>query len=134
MLEHQLIQSTGFRNFGPEGARQGFAVRIRIPNYHGTRLSQLDGFDVTVDGEFFSFEKNSFGIRDEVYTLAEMREETVARWGLLEWGEILVDKPGGLVPGIHKVEVKARIRYSYFPPDVHIFPMHAERFATICVA
>jgi Domain of unknown function (DUF6379) len=43
MLEHQLIQSTGFRNFGPVGAREGFAVRIRIPNYHGTRLSQLDG-------------------------------------------------------------------------------------------
>ena len=50
MLEHQLIQSTGFRNFGPDGARQGFAVRLRIPNYHGTRLSQMDGVDVTVDG------------------------------------------------------------------------------------
>lgn len=134
MLEHQLIQSTGFHNFGPVGAREGFAVRVRIPNYHGTRLSQLDGFDVIVDGEYFDHEDNRFGIRDEVYTMAEMREETEARWGLIEWGEILIDKPGGLEPGVHKVEVTARIRYSYFPPDVHIFPMHAERFATICVA
>lgn len=134
MLEHQLIQSTGFRNFGPVGAREGFAVRIRIPNYHGTRLSHLDGFSVTVDGELFSYENNHLSIRDEVYTLAEMREEIDARWGLLEWAEILVDKPGGLAPGVHKVEVLARIRYSYFPPDVHVFPMHAERFATICIA
>ena len=134
MLEHQLIQSTGFHNFGPDGAREGFAVRVRIPNYHGTRLSQLDGFDVTVDGEFFSFEQNRFRIRNEVYTLEEMREAVEPRWGMFEYGYILVDKPGGLAPGIHKVEVKARIRYSYFPPDVHIFPMHAERFATICIA
>ena len=130
-MEHQLIQSTGFRNFGPQGARQGFAVRLRIPNYHGTRLSQMDGVDVTVDGEFFSHESNRFAIRDEVYTLAQMREETKARWGMFEWGSILVDKPGGLKPGIHKVEVLARIRYSYFPPDVHIFTMRAERMATI---
>lgn len=134
MLEHQLIQSTGFRNFGPVGAREGFAVRVRIPNYHGTRLSQLDGFTVTVDGEVFPFEQNRLVIRNEAYTLEELREETTARWGLLEWGEILVDKPGGLAPGIHKVEVLARIRYSYFPPDVHIFPTHETRLATICVA
>lgn len=134
MLEHQLIQSTGFRNFGPVGAREGFAVRIRIPNYHGTRLSQLDGFTVTVDGEVFGYEQNRLGIRDEVYTLEELREETTARWGLLEWAEILVNKPGGLTPGIHKVEVLARIRYSYFPPDVHIFPMHDARMATLCIA
>lgn len=134
MLEHQLIQSTGFRNFGPANARQGFAIRLRVPNYHGTRLSHFDGFDVTVDGEFFGHEKNRFAIRDEVYTLAELREQTEARWSLLEPGSVLVDKPGGLAPGIHKVEVVARIRYSYFPPDVHVFPMRAERYATIVVA
>lgn len=131
MLEHPLIQSTGFRNFGPPGARQGFAVRLRLPNYHGTRLSAFEGADVTVDGEFFSHESNRFAIRDEIYTMAQLREETEARWGMFEWGSILVDKPGGLAPGIHKVAITARIRYAYFPPDVHIFPTRAERLATI---
>ena len=131
MLEHQLIQSSGFRNLGPAGARTGFAFRIRVPNYHGTRLSHFDGADVTVDGEFFGHERNRFAIRDEVYTLEELREETKARWGMFEWGAVIVDKPGGLAPGIHKLEVCARTRYSYFPPDVHIFPMRAARLATL---
>jgi hypothetical protein len=131
MLEYQLIQSTGFRNFGPQGARQGFAVRLRVPNYHGTRLSIFDGADVTVDGEFFSLEKNRFAIRDEVYTLAELRQQTQARWGMFEWGSVLVDKPGGLSPGVHDVAVTAYIRYSYFPPEVHVFPTRADRMATI---
>ncbi len=131
MLEYQLIQSTGFRNFGPVGARQGFEVRLRLPNYHGTRLSIFDGADVTVDGEFFPREKNRFRIRDEVYTLDEMRQQTQSRWGMFEHGTVLVDKPGGLNPGVHKVGVITRIRYSYFPPDVHVFPTRAERMATI---
>ena len=131
MLEHQLIQSTGFRNLGLSGARTGFAVRLRVPNYHGTRLSHFDGADVTVDGEFFGYEKNRFAIRNEVYTLEQLREETQARWSMFEWGAVLVDKPGGLSPGVHRVEITTRTRYSYFPPDVHIFPMRAIRFATI---
>lgn len=131
MLEHQLIQSSGFRNVGPVGAREGFAVRLRLPNYHGTRLSLFDGVDVTVDGEFFPREKNRFAIHDQIYTLEQLRAQTNVWWGLFESGSVLVDKPGGLAPGVHKVEVTARIRYSYFPPDVHVFPTRAERYATI---
>ena len=131
MLERNLLQSTGFRNFGPVGAREGFEVRLRLPNYHGTRLSLLDGVDVTVDGEVFGYEDNRLALRDEVYTLDQLREETEARWGLFEWGSVLVAKPGGLAPGIHKVAVSARVRYSYFPPAFHVFRVPAERLATI---
>jgi hypothetical protein len=131
MLERNLIQSSGFRNFGPVGAREGFEIRLRLPNYHGTRLSLIDGVDVTVDGEFFGHECNRLAIRDEVYTLVELREETEARWDMFEWASLLVTRPGGLAPGIHKVAVTARVRYSYFPPEFHVFAVPAERLATI---
>ena len=131
MLERNLIQSTGFRNTGPAGARDGFEIRLRMPNYHGTRLSLLDGFDVTVDGEFYGHEQNRLAIRDDVYTLDQLREETEARWDLFEWASVRVSKPGGLAPGIHEVAVIARVRYSYFPPDEHIFPVRGRRLATI---
>ncbi len=133
MLEHQLIQSTGFRNFGPVGARQGFEVRLRLPNYHGTRLSLFDGADVRLGDEVFPREKNRFRLGETVYTLEQVRQETQARWGMFEWGTILVDRPGGLPAGVHKVGVTTWIRYSYFPPDVHVFPTRAERYATIVV-
>lgn len=84
-----------------------------------------------MDGEFFSYQRNRFAIRNKVYPLAGLREQTRALWGMFEHGTVLVDKPGGLSPGIHKVEVLACIRYSYFPPDLHIFTMHAEHLATI---
>lgn len=131
MLERDLIQSTGFRNYGPLGAREGFEVRLRLPNYHGTRLSLIDGFDVTVDGEAFGHESNRLTVGNQIYTLEQMREETEARWNLFEWGSVLVKKAGGLSPGVHRVGVVARIRYSYFPPQFHVFQVPAERLATI---
>ncbi|WP_242151859.1 DUF6379 domain-containing protein [Sphingomonas sp. BAUL-RG-20F-R05-02] len=134
MLERSLIQSTGFRNFGQVGARDGFEVRLRIPNYHGTRLSLFDGVDVTVDGEKFPYEQNRLRIRDEVYGLAELREAVDKRWGMFEWASVLVLKTGGLTPGVHRVAVTARVRYCYFPPEMHVFPVNAERMATIVMS
>ena len=74
----------------------------------GTRRSHNDGADVTVDREFFGHERNRFAIRNEVYTLEQLREETRRRWGMFESGEVIVDNPGWLAPGIHKLEVCTR--------------------------
>ncbi|WP_294265385.1 hypothetical protein [uncultured Sphingomonas sp.] len=45
-----------------------------------------------------------------------------------------MDKPGGLTPGIHRIAVAGRIRYSYFPPDVQVSMMRAERLGTVVMA
>jgi hypothetical protein len=131
MVEHQLIQSSGFRNYGPEQDREGFELRIRLPNYRGMRLSLLDGFDITVDGEVFPFEQNLLRLRDTTYTLDEIREAAEVRWELLEWGSVVVKKAGGLKPGIHKVAVCARVRSPYFPPEFQPSFVRAERLGTI---
>jgi len=134
MLERSLIQSTGFRNTGPAGARDGFEIAATVSVLVGDEGRSLDGFDVTVDGEHFGHEQNRLAIRDEVYTLDALREETEARWDLFEWASVRVSKPGGLEPGIHEVSVVARVRYSYFPPDEHVFPVGDRRLATLVLA
>jgi hypothetical protein len=131
MVEHKFIQSSGFRNFGPEGAREGFEVRIRCPNYRGMRLSLFDGVDITVDGETFSYEKNSLRLRDDIFNLEEMREAAEVRWELSEWASVVVRKPGGLTPGIHQVAVCARVRSPYFPPQFQPSFVRDQRLATI---
>ncbi len=54
--------------------------------------------------------------------------------GAFEHTSLLVDKPGGLTPGIHRIAVAGRIRYSYFPPDVQVSMMRAERLGTVVMA
>ncbi len=53
MLEEQLIQTAGFRNVGPEGARTGFQLRVRSPYYRGLWANLIEKPTVTVDGERF---------------------------------------------------------------------------------
>lgn len=131
MYEYQLIQATGFRNFGPVEAREGVEVRLRLPNYRGMRLSLLDGVDVTIDGEFFSYEINKLRLHGEVYDLEAMRDATTVRWAVGDFGSVLVPKAGGLAPGIHHVKVAARTRSPYFPPHLQPLPVNGERLATI---
>ena len=74
MLERSHIQSTGFRNVGPEGARTGFEVRIRQANYRSSRLSLIEGVDITVDGVLYPAEGNLFRLRDKTYTREQLNE------------------------------------------------------------
>ena len=131
MFEHQLIQATGFRNHGPVGARDGFEIRLRVPNYRGLRLSLLDGIDVTVDGEFFSHEITQLILGGVTFDLTAMRAATTVRWAMEEPASVLVPKAGGIAPGIHDVKVAARVRSPYFPPQLQPLPVHAHRKATI---
>lgn len=131
MLERTHMQSSGFRNIGSRDMPSGFQLRLRLPNYRGTRLSLIDGVDVRVDGEHFSHEANRIEIEGRTYTIAEMREETVARWPTGVVATVFVEKPGGLAPGIHTVITTVRLRQPYFPIEFQPTLATEERKATI---
>ena len=134
MLERSHIQSTGFRNYGPAGARLGFEVRIRQPNYRGLRLSLIEGVDLTVDGITYPAESSRIRIGGREYSLAEMAQATEARLPVGTFMTVMVPKPGGLEPGVHKVQSGVRLRPPYFPPRFRPAIARDEQFVTIVVA
>ena len=131
MLERTPIQSSGFSNLGPEGARTGFSLRVRQPNYRGIRLSLVEGISVTVDGEEFPAAGNRVRLNGQTYDLAALDSETQARWPVGTAIEVLVDRPGGLEPGVHLVEILLLLRHPYFPPQFRPSPIHDRRHVTI---
>ena len=134
MLERTHIQSTGFRNVGPEGARTGFEVRLRQANYRSSRLSLIEGIDITVDGVLYPAEHNQVRIGDTAYTHAEMAAETQKRLYVGDFMTVIVPKPGGLEPGVHLVASAIRYRHPYFPPEFQPAIVRNQRHATIVVA
>lgn len=131
MLERHLVQSSGFRNTGPEGARTGFEFRLRLPSYRGLRASLVDGVDVSVDGERFGFEANRYSLGGREFTLDQLREAVDARWPLDEAAIVRVVKQGGLAAGVHEVEVSVRIRQSYVPIEFQPTVITETRHATV---
>jgi hypothetical protein len=131
MLERTLVQSTGFRNTGAQGARTGFEFRLRLPSYRGLRASLVDGVDVTVDGEDFGHEVNRYQIGHDEFSLSQLREATDTRWPLDQACVVLVAKEGGLHPGVHEITVRVRVRQSYIPIEFQPSVFIESRCATV---
>jgi hypothetical protein len=131
MLERTHIQSTGFRNVGPVGARTGFEVRLRQANYRASRLSLIEGVDITIDGTLYPAEHNVLRVGGKEYTLPELNEATDTRLYVGDWFAVVVPQPGGLTRGVHLVASAIRYRHPYFPPDFQPALARNERHATI---
>jgi len=131
MLEEQLIQTAGFRNVGPAGARTGFQVRIRSPYYRGLWANLIEKPSVIVDGEEFDGQDIRWGLPGGDYTFAELQESTDVRWPLGAPAVLTVPRDGGLARGIHDVTLVLRLRMSYIPEELQPSIWTATRKAVI---
>lgn len=118
MFDKYILCEGSLANVSEDGHVSGFRVDVRIAYYRGLNLSMVEGFDLTVDGEFFPRESNRFFLRGKTYTLDEMETEYKERWEMIEGATLLVSKPGGLTPGQHRTAVVEYLRVSYVPDVV----------------
>jgi hypothetical protein len=68
-----------------------------------------------VDAEEFPREAIRVTLRGNTYSLDQMEQEYEERWEFGEEGLVTVQKPGGLTPGLHKIELEDTLRISYLP-------------------
>lgn len=119
-LEFPAIQSRGFRNVVEDGEITGFQVPIRLDYYRGVWLSQLRPAKVTVDGETFEGGDVAWTIDGKTYQQDELAANPDVNWGITEPAVLTVQKPGGLAPGLHDVEVFSQYSASYLPPRLDL--------------
>ncbi|MEN2742410.1 DUF6379 domain-containing protein [Microbacterium sp. X-17] len=131
MLEEQLIQTAGFRNVGPEGARTGFQLRVRSPYYRGLWANLIEKPTVTVDGERFDGDGIRWTLPAGDFSFAELQEAADARWPLGHAATLTVPRDGGLARGIHDVTLELRLRMSYIPEELQPSIWTASRKAVI---
>jgi Domain of unknown function (DUF6379) len=113
MLEAHVIQTKGFKNV--DG---GFQVAVRCPYYRGIWASLVEGVELIVDGESFAAHSVRWTLGGRSYATAELAGDTEARWPFEEPAILTVDRPGGLEPGLHEVEVAITWRWSYIPIEM----------------
>jgi hypothetical protein len=121
MLEAHVIQTKGFKNVGFEDVRgepSGFQVAIRCPYYRGIWASLIEDAELRVDGETFGADSVRWTLGGESYSTAELTDSEEVRWPFEEPAILTVDKPGGLEPGLHDLEVAVTWRWSYIPVEM----------------
>jgi hypothetical protein len=107
------IHDEGFKNVSQNGKITGFQVKIQSSYYRGISLSLIEDYEVTVDGETFKSDQIKFGVGGQAYSLGELENLPDVRWPWLEPAILTVNKPGGLKPGMHDVQVIYFYRVSY---------------------
>jgi hypothetical protein len=113
MWEHFLLKQ-GFRNAVKADQITGFQFKIRIPYYRGLWVAAaFQGFAVRVDGVVYPKDKISLKIGDKTYPLTEVDQAYEDFWYFGDPATVIVEKPGGLTPGLHKVECGIGYERSY---------------------
>ena len=115
MFDKYMIVGEEFKNVRHDGEVIGFQIGARLPYYRGIVLSLVGDTDLSVDGEHFSAEEITVTVHGNTYKLTELAEQDEDRWEFGEVGVLTVDKPGGLEPGHHEVELDQHLKISYVP-------------------
>ncbi len=115
MYDKYMIVPEEFKNVIRDGNVIGFQLGMRLPYYRGVVLSLIGNTDLVVDDEAISPEDMTVTLRGNTYKLTEFENESAAKWEFGEIGILMVNKPGGLQPGEHKVELAQHMKISYVP-------------------
>ncbi len=110
-----MICEEGLKNVEVNGEVVGFQLHMRIANYRGYILSQIENIKITVDGEEIPRKDIRFSLGERTYTLEEMETVYDDRWEIKQIATITCLKQGGLKPGPHEIEAEQHIRASYIP-------------------
>lgn len=110
-----MICDDGFRNVVENGKPVGFQLQMRLANYRGYLLSQIEDIRISVDGEVIPRGNIRFSVGGRTYTLDEMEEVIDNRWELRQVATVTCLKPDGLAPGMHEISAEEHIRASYLP-------------------
>ena len=104
------ILQFGFKNVYERDKAVGFQVKVRnTTHYMGVYASLIESFDVSVDGESFSRDEIKCTLGETTLPQDEFNGST-AHWDYQAPATLIVNKPGGLEPGMHNVEVNFILR------------------------
>lgn len=123
MFDSFLIKERSLENDVQDGQVIGFKFQVRIAEYRGCFLSLLHGYYVTVDGEEYGRELQSFEINGKApRSFDEIKKCIWEHWDFADWGTLHVKKPGGLTRGKHHIGLKQGLlmQYGWSPRDQEI--------------
>ncbi len=115
MYDQFMIVGEAFKNVVVDGRVVGFQLGMRLPYYRGIVLSLIGDTDLFVDGERMQRELMTVTIDGRTFALSQLENEPEAKWEFGDVGILAVQKPGGLAPGAHTVQLKQHLKISYVP-------------------
>lgn len=95
------------------GTKQGFSFELQLAYYRGHYLSDIDCFEVLVDGEAMPREAVTLELNGKEFTSFQFAHAETEFWSQTARAEVHVLKPGGIPAGEHELTLKLMLRVPY---------------------
>jgi hypothetical protein len=115
MYDSYMIVADEFKNVVQDGEITGFQLGMRLCYYRGIVLSLIGDIGLNVDGEETPHDALSVTVGGKTFPYVDLENQPVAKWEFGEVGILMVNKPGGLKPGKHTVNLREHLKISYVP-------------------
>lgn len=117
MFAKHMFHPESFKNVVADGKAVGFQFDFKVQYYRGVTLSIIRDIVVQVDGKNYDRADIRFTLKEETFTLEEMRTviDPMYRWDFGEWATVTVLTEGGLAAGRHHIKSTQMIAPSYMP-------------------
>ena len=100
-----IIKPDGFRPIYINGKKQGFSFDMQLAYYRGHYLSDIDCFEVLVDGEKMAQEGVTLELNGKEFTTYQFAHAETEFWSQVATATVNVLKPGGLAVATATVNV-----------------------------
>lgn len=108
-----LICDDDLKNRYVEDVLIGYEFKIKYPSYRGTFLSCIEALEFKMDGKKIPEEYISVCINGKDFLISEMSECFKEYWFVRQPAIVRVWQPGGLMKGVHELDVYMRHRIPY---------------------
>ncbi|MBR2122828.1 MAG: TIM barrel protein [Lachnospiraceae bacterium] len=121
-MTSQAVAPEGFKNHYEDGKCTGFEVKVHNFYYRGVPLALFESCYVTIDGKMYGPESMHVAVDGECFKFEDMCDVTLHYWNKGELATIIIDEPGGLVPGKeYEVSAVANVRAYYMREGIAAF-------------
>ncbi|MBB3303911.1 MULTISPECIES: DUF6379 domain-containing protein [unclassified Enterobacter] len=120
MFDNFLIRPGSLQNEAVDGKVIGFKLAVRNANYRGVFLSLHNGYFISVDGQEFGRDMQTFEINGKPpREFSEIAKAIYEHWDYGDEGILHIAHPGGLKTGNHTVRFQQSVlaAYGYLPTD-----------------
>ena len=108
-----IIKPGSFKPIHINGQKQGFSFDMQLAYYRGHYLSDIDCFEVLVDGEKMAQEAVTLELNGKEFTTYQFAHAETEFWSQVATARVNVLKKGGIPAGEHELTLNLMLRVPY---------------------
>lgn len=132
-LNDEIIKKDSFEDLYINGKKNGFCFDLQLAYYRGHYLSDIEEFELYVNGEKISEEAITFTLKNKEMPIYKLKYAITEFWSQVDKATVKVIMLDGLEEGTYEVQLKLLLRIPYMELDENHNYMNLDSGETVTI-